>query len=39
VALDLLAADSFVTYAFEAAAEEGLDVGPVAAHLLERAVR
>jgi len=38
-ALDLLTADAFVTYAFEAAAEEGLDVGPVAAHLLERAVR
>jgi hypothetical protein len=38
-ALDLLAADAFVTYAFEAAAEDGLDVGPVAAHLLERVVR
>jgi hypothetical protein len=38
-ALDLLAADAFVTYAFEAAAEEGLDVGPVAAHLLEWAAR
>ena len=37
-ALDLLAADAFVTYAFEAAVEEGLDVGPVAAKLLERAV-
>lgn len=37
-ALDLLAADAFVTYAFEAAAEEGLDVSPVAASLLERAV-
>lgn len=37
-ALDLLAADAFVTYAFEAAVEEGLDVGPVAARLLERAV-
>jgi hypothetical protein len=38
VALDLLAADAFVTYAFEAAAEEGADVGHVAADLLARTV-
>lgn len=37
-ALDLLAADSFVTYAFEAAAEEEVEVGPLVARLLERAV-
>jgi hypothetical protein len=36
VALDLLAADAFVTYAFEAAAEAGADVGQVAAGLLAR---
>ena len=38
-ALDLLAADAFVTYAFEAAAEEGVDVTPVAQELLSRAAR
>jgi hypothetical protein len=38
VALDLLAADAFVTYAFEAAAEEGDDVGRLAADLLSRTV-
>jgi len=38
VALDLLAADAFVTYAFEAAAEEGADVGRLAAELLSRTV-
>jgi hypothetical protein len=36
VALDLLAADAFVTYAFEAAAEEGADVGRAAAELVTR---
>ena len=39
VALDLLAADAFVTYSFEAAAEEGLDVTSVAARLLAEAAR
>jgi len=34
VAMDLLAADAFVTYAFEMAAEEGADVGRLAAELL-----
>ena len=38
VALDLLAADTFVTYAFEAAAEEGADVGRLAVDLLRRTV-
>lgn len=38
VALDLLAADAFVTYAFEAASEEGADVGRSAAELLTRMV-
>ena len=38
VALDLLAADAFVTYAFEAAAEEGADVGRLAVDLLRRTV-
>jgi hypothetical protein len=38
VALDLLASDAFVTYVFEAAAEEGADVGRAAAGLLARAV-
>jgi hypothetical protein len=38
VALDLLVADAFVTYAFEAAAEEGADVGRLAAELLTRTV-
>jgi hypothetical protein len=37
LALELLAADGFVTYAFEAAAEEGVDVGPLAARLLGEA--
>jgi hypothetical protein len=36
VALDLLAADAFVTYAFEAAAEEGADVRRAAADLITR---
>lgn len=36
VALDLLAADAFVTYAFEAAAEAGEDVGQVAETVLAR---
>lgn len=36
-ALELLAADAFVTYAFEAAAEEGVDVMPLALHLLRAA--
>ncbi len=36
VALDLLAADAFVTYAFEAAAEEGADVRQAAAELITR---
>jgi hypothetical protein len=35
VALDLLAADAFVTYAFEAAAEEGTDVPALAQRLLK----
>ena len=33
-ALDLLAADAFVTYAFEAASEEGTDVAGLATRLL-----
>lgn len=33
-ALDLLAADAFVTYAFEAASEEGADVAGLAGRLL-----
>lgn len=37
-ALDLLAADAFVTYAFEAAAEEEVEVGPLVVRLLEQAV-
>ncbi|MDP3775557.1 MAG: hypothetical protein Q8Q85_14955 [Gemmatimonadales bacterium] len=37
VGLDLLAADAFVTFAFEAAAEERADVGPLVSWLLERA--
>jgi hypothetical protein len=36
VALDLLAADAFVTYAFEAAAEEGADVRRAVTDLLTR---
>jgi hypothetical protein len=35
-ALDLLAADAFVTYAFEAASEEGTDVSGLATRLLTR---
>ena len=34
----MLAADAFVTYAFEAAAAEGADVGRLAAQLLTRTV-
>jgi len=34
LALDLLAADAFVTYAFEAAAEEGVEVAPLVSRLL-----
>jgi hypothetical protein len=37
LALELLAADAFVTYAFEAAAEEGVDVMPLALRLLRAA--
>ncbi len=37
IALDLLAADAFVTYAFEAASEEGEDVAPLVARLLREA--
>jgi len=36
VAMDLLAADAFVTYAFEAAAEEQVAADALAARLLER---
>jgi hypothetical protein len=36
VAMDLLAADAFVTYAFEAAAAEGADVPQAAADLITR---
>jgi hypothetical protein len=39
VALDLLAADALVTYAVEAAAEEGRMVGPFALQILHRAMR
>lgn len=35
-ALDLLAADAFVTYAFEAASEEAADVAVLATRLLQR---
>ena len=35
-ALDLLAADAFVTYAFEAASEDGADVTGLATQLLTR---
>jgi hypothetical protein len=35
-AMDLLAADAFVTYAFEAASEEGTDVTGLATQLLTR---
>jgi len=37
LALELLAADAFVTYAFEAAAEGGLPIGPLALQLLRKA--
>ncbi len=37
-ALELLAADAFVTYAFEAAAEEGVSVPPLVSNLLKEAV-
>lgn len=39
VALDLLAADAFVTYAFEAAAEQGEPVEPLARTLIAEAAR
>ena len=35
-AMDLLAADAFVTYAFEAASEEGADVSALAHQLLAK---
>lgn len=38
-AMDLLAADALVTYAFESAAEEGVEVNPVATKLLVEVVR
>lgn len=38
LALDLLAADAFVTYAVEAAAEEGRSAEPIAARVLGLAV-
>jgi hypothetical protein len=37
-ALELLAADAFVTYAFEAAAEEGVSVPPLVSQLLKEVV-
>ena len=37
-ALELLAADAFVTYAFEAAAEENVAVPPLVSQLLKEAV-
>lgn len=37
VALDLLAADAFVTYAIEACGEEGRDVSPLVNRLLREA--
>jgi len=37
LALDLLAADAFVTYAIEAAAEDGLSAGRFAARILSTA--
>jgi hypothetical protein len=37
LAMDLLAADAFVTYAFEAAAEEGASVEPLVQRLLREA--
>jgi hypothetical protein len=38
LALDLLAADALVTYAVEAAAEEGISAGRLASGILETAV-
>jgi hypothetical protein len=38
LAMDLLAADAFVTYAFEAAGEEDVSVGPLVERLLQEAV-
>ena len=38
LAMDLLAADAFVTYAFEAAAEEAVGVQPLVTRLLHEAV-
>lgn len=38
MALDLLAADAFVTYAVEAAAEEGISAGPFARDILHAAM-
>lgn len=37
LALELLAADAFVTYAFEAAGEEDVSVGPLVERLLHEA--
>ncbi len=37
LALDLLAADAFVTYAIEAVAEDGISAGPFAARILSTA--
>jgi hypothetical protein len=37
VALELLAADAFVTYAFEAATEENIAIGELAVRLLKEA--
>jgi hypothetical protein len=37
LALDLLAADAFVTYAFEAAAEEGIAIEPLVRHIVSEA--
>jgi hypothetical protein len=39
LALDLLAADAFVTYAFEAAAEDGEPIAPLAQALAVEAAR
>ena len=38
LAMELLAADAFVTYAFEAAAEEGVSVQPLVSRLVSEAV-
>ena len=37
LALELLAADAFVTYAFEAAAEEGIEITPIVQGVLAAA--